>query len=461
MFFSTDEQHAPLYCPETMKLAKLHWYLLKSETLMESLCCEAVELPSSSGGMKLHSYRRTDFGQEVGRDEIDWWINRKEDNIDHFCQQSTRALDAAQVLKKAAGKLKEIDPGSYEELLIALRQFAEMYSEQIDVLHEYVKWLYGRDKLAPDILFTYKVWGSTRRGDRTIKVSGTAEGPDEEDKATLNRLLEIALGVSDSWQRKVDREYMEVGYEIFEETAGNPEAADVEIVIPVGRVLRRATRKITDECETYFTFLRDSLRDVLNEIGKREDREKLIKSDAFWRSFVSKVIASGRVEGQLWDFKETLTMWHAPKEERLRAKVRFAERLASFANADGGCLIIGVSNGREVLGIANEAREQENRIKTACDALAEHIQYPRQIYHLQPVAVKDNSGVEKLCLIIAVARACEPVGVNDGEGRYSYPVRRGTGTEKGDPDALRESRIHDKNDLFDFLADLRQFVRDN
>jgi hypothetical protein len=428
---------------------------------MDSLCYETVEKQSESP-IAFKSSRITPFGKEVGRDEIDWWINRKEDDIDCFCQRSKSALDAAQTLKEAVVKLKKAEPDSYEELLTTLRKVAETHSAQIDVLYDYTKWLYDRNKLAPDILFTYKVWGSTRRGDRTISLTDTAETPEGENPCKLNALTEIALGVSARGLRKIDQAYIEIGCEIYESVAGSEEHGEIEIAVPVERVLRRATQMISDECVIYFTFLRDSLRDILNKIGKREDRENLISSDTFWRSFVSKAIISGKVETQLWDFKQTLIMWHSPKgNERRRAKVTFAEEVASFANADGGCLIVGVSNQREVMGIAEAERDREDRIKTAHDALVDHLEYPRVIYHLQQVLIPDGDGADKLCLIVVVARACGPVGVKDGEGRYTYPVRHGTGTAKGNPEQLRAARMHDKNDQFNFLADLTQFVRDN
>jgi len=83
MRFSTNEQHAALQSPETSKLGKLHWYLLKSSNLMDSLSWEAVEKQSGSV-IVFKSPRTTPFGKEVGRDEIDWWINRKEDDLDRF-----------------------------------------------------------------------------------------------------------------------------------------------------------------------------------------------------------------------------------------------------------------------------------------------------------------------------------------------------------------------------------------
>ncbi len=458
--FTEDEAHAELRCPEILRLAQFHWYLLKSSKLMESLCFDFVD--KQEGGLKLRSVNSTEFGEEVGRDEIDWWINRKEGDLTAFEKESTAALDAAQTLKQAAAELKKLDPESYTELLAELRTFAEQHGAEIDALCNYVRWLYSRDILAPSILFTYKVWGTTRMSDRIAEVTESAGAPEEESPDMMSMLSEIVLGIWARGLRKFDQAHMEVGYEVYDQYAGREQINDREIEIPARRVLRRATRMITDECATYFSFIRDSLRDILNEIAKRQSRENLIGSDSFWRSFVEKAIACRKVETQLWDFKETLSMWHAPDgETRRRAKVEFAEDLASFANADGGCLIIGVSNTREIVGFADSERDSENRIKTAYDALAHHLQYPRTIFRIQQVLIRNSEGNEKLCLVVVIARACEPVGVNDGEGRYSYPVRHGTGKVRGDVDKLGQARIHDKSDDFEFMKQLSQFVRDN
>ena len=61
---------------------------------------------------------------------------------------------------------------------------------------------------------------------------------------------------------------------------------------------------------------------------------------AFWREFIPKAAKAKIAEPQLWDFKETLAIWHVKgSEERQKAKVTFAgEDVASFANASGGVL---------------------------------------------------------------------------------------------------------------------------
>ncbi len=455
-----DEQSAAIGCPETLKLAKLHWLILKSSSLMDDLCTETVPDPRASV-LGFRQYRSTRFADEVGRDEIEWWINQKERDLAAFSERSSIALEAAQVLKDSIAKLKGIDPSSYEGLLSTLRAFVEAHTSEIDTLYNYVQWLYSRDKRAPSLLFTYKVWGTTRRSDRTVSLSNS-ETPEDEDPEVLRALQEIVMGVSNDTRRTIDSVRLQLSYELFESMSDDEECDGVEVTVPPEWLLQRTTWNIVEECVTYFTFIRDSLRDIENEIGKREARENVINSDFFWRSFVVKAIKSRKVETQLWDFKETLTMWRAQKGDARRdARVTFAEEIASFANADGGCLIVGISNGREVIGISETDCEKESRIKSAHDALAGHLAYPRKIFHLKQVLISDKLGVDKLCLIVAVARACEVVAVKDCEGRYTYPIRHGTGSSNGDLEKLRQARRHEKNDSFDFLTELKQFVRDN
>jgi hypothetical protein len=114
---------------------------------------------------KFVQYEQTDFGKEVGRDEINWWVFKKEANLNELRQQTERALDAAQTLKKTTDALKDNRPETYEDLLAILRRFADHHAKEIVILHEYVRWLSARDVLAPKILFTYRVWVSTRMGD--------------------------------------------------------------------------------------------------------------------------------------------------------------------------------------------------------------------------------------------------------------------------------------------------------
>jgi len=64
-------------------------------------------------------------------------------------------------------------------------------------------------------------------------------------------------------------------------------------------------------------------------------------------------MSQNRIETQLWDFKETLEMWHAKHKEKEEAEVKFGEQIAAFANTNGGVLIIGITDKppRKVIGV--------------------------------------------------------------------------------------------------------------
>ena len=281
--------------------------------------------------------------------------------------------------------------------------------------------------LGPEILFTYKVWGSTRMSDRSIDINFALSTPKEEEPSTILKLVEIVLGLSDSRFSAIGRAQMDLIGEAYE--SGAEDDGEQPLQIPMDRILRRTANRAVEECIIYFSEIRDSLRDILVHIGKRDDTEKIVNSDAFWRSFISKATVQGRIENELWDFKETLTMWHAVSADvRARAKVTTAEDIAAFANADGVLLTLWWSFfaiDKTIAGIGDTERDRENRVKTLNDALAELIQYARQIWKVHQLLVNGTDGREMLCLVVIVARACEPVGVKGANGTYTYPVRHG------------------------------------
>jgi hypothetical protein len=255
--------------------------------------------------------------------------------------------------------------------------------------------------------------------------------------------------------------YAEISYDEFERLNAQG-SYDAVISVAPERLLRQTTWRVVDECVTYFAFIRDSLRHIQNEIEKRTRRENVVFSDAFWRRLILKAVGAGKLETELWDFKETLSFWHVPRgEERARAKLDFARHVASFANARGGCLVVGVTDTRQVVGVPNPGKELENKLKNAEHVLSKHLIYPRQIFHFRQVLVPGRDGASTLCIVVAIRRAGDVAAVRDEAGQYTYPVRTGTGTTNGDPAQLRAARMREDSDSFDFLEELAQFVRDN
>jgi hypothetical protein len=169
-------------------------------------------------------------------------------------------------------------------------------------------------------------------------------------------------------------------------------------------------------------------------------------------------VKSQKFETQRWDFKETLNIWHAHGPGREAAKTALARDIAGFANGEGGVLIVGVSDARRIVGIAGDI---ESMLKDAADVIADRVAYPRRISNLRQVTVPSGNGQNVICMVIAVARSIEPVGASDGNGQFSYPVRRETGLSNATPRDVADEKTHYKSDSNEFLSDLSQFVRDN
>jgi len=176
------EVQEALFSETTLKLGEIHWTLLMSASVMDSRRWQEP------------NYKTTSFGQEVGLDEIHWWVFEKEPDVDELLVRTERTLEGAQALKQSASKVKNHEPQSYGDLLLTLKDFAEQHRAEIDSLHEYVSWLMKRDVMAPRMLFTYRVWGSTRMSDRRISVEGEENAGSDINK--LRELTEIVLEVS-------------------------------------------------------------------------------------------------------------------------------------------------------------------------------------------------------------------------------------------------------------------------
>jgi hypothetical protein len=446
MLDDKDQVHEALFSETTLKLGEIHWTLLKSACVMDGQRWQC-----STG-------ETTAFGKEVGLDEIHWWVFEKETDVDELLAKTERTLESVQALKQPASKLKNNEPESYLDLLLTLKDFAEQHRAKIDSLHEYVSWLMKRDVMAPRILFTYRVWGSTRMSDRHMNVEGQENA--NSDMSKLRELTEMVLGLRNGGILVYDQARLDIGFSIFDSLEPEEQSGDGEIIVPESQLVRRTAHYVYENCATYFIEIRDSLRNIKIDIEKLKEQRALFESDEFWREFITKARNVKTTETQLWDFKETLTIWHVKTDAAKRkAKVSFAEDVASFANTSGGVLIVGVNDKREIVGVGG-GHELENRVKVATDVIAEYIEYDRAIASFRQVVMRAHDK-EKICLVILVSQASEGVAVTDGDGHYTYPMRRETGVSRGRRDKVPVLGLGLKSDNRDFMHQLRQFVKDN
>jgi hypothetical protein len=234
-----------------------------------------------------------------------------------------------------------------------------------------------------------------------------------------------------------------------------------EIEVPDDEVIARTGWAVYGNLITYFTCLRDSLRNIVLDIDKRISESEQIQSDTFWRDFILKAVKSKKLETERWDFKETLTMWKAAGAARDAGKVTFAEDVAGFANALGGVLVVGVKDHpREIVGIGSSAKVLENDLKNAREVISKHLDWEGELVRFHQVSVPVNR-IDKLCLVIIVSQSCTPVGVDDGRGHYTFPIRRETGIGRVSRSAIDQAKANVNNHNFEFMAELSRFVLDN
>src|ERR1041385_1325925 len=95
-----EKVHDVLFSDATIKLGEIHWTLLKSANFMDSKRWKVIE------GTIGCSHEYTEFGEEVGLDEIHWWVFKKEADVAELLAKTQRTLESAQTLKKELGMMK-------------------------------------------------------------------------------------------------------------------------------------------------------------------------------------------------------------------------------------------------------------------------------------------------------------------------------------------------------------------
>ena len=348
MMLTENINHEELFLGSSLMIGKIHWYILKADTEIENKCVIKGKAP-------LEQDKLTNFGKDAYLDQIHWWVFKKEREIEELLKRTKSTLDNVQKLKEDSSLLKgKYCPKSYLCLVRKIKEFTESHNKEICVLHDYVLWLHKKDVLAPSILFTYRVWGSTRLSDRRVKITANAI---DEDQEMVKICTEFALGLRTRLGYTLNNVYLDIQRNIADSI--DPEYRS-SISVPEQRLLIQTSHKILDELADYFEFLRQSLRNVILEIKKYKAQTELLYRESFWRPFIIKAMSQNRIETQLWDFKETLEMWHVKHKEKEEAELKFAEQIAAFANTNGGVLIIGITDKppRKIIGV----QDLENKI---------------------------------------------------------------------------------------------------
>jgi len=123
-------------------------------------------------------------------------------------------------------------------------------------------------------------------------------------------------------------------------------------------------------------------------------------------------------------------------------------------------LLVGIADEpRRIIGVET-GKTLENQLQAAKMVIAQQLEYDRDIVSFEQVEV-EFEGATRMCLVIVVAQACQVVGVDDGDGRFTYPERLETGKRRSSRLDIGSKKTFIKSDNFDFIDQLVQFVREH
>ena len=89
------EEHQRLFSENSLRLGRTLGHLLAAQQALENRMFTSSVV--KKGFTRPDS---TEFGKEVGKDEIHWWIYKKESDLEGLRARVTAALEAAQTLKQ-------------------------------------------------------------------------------------------------------------------------------------------------------------------------------------------------------------------------------------------------------------------------------------------------------------------------------------------------------------------------
>jgi Putative DNA-binding domain len=393
-------------------------------------------------GGKFKTLELTEFGRKAGGDSPRWWVLTQDPDVAALWNDTKIAYLAAQKLVNQSKRIGRRNVSNYGEFIDQLVVFLTQNDRELRVLESYARGLASKNELAPAILFSYSVWGSTRRSDRTL------DGQQyDSENARLQLAGELALGLRHRTWPTLYRVWLHAL-----DDAG--ESADPEdyLSVPMDELFRRAEYDMTRALVEYFTEVRDSLRHIDLLCQEVQHREHIYADDTFVTRLINKIAADpALVESELWDVKEALDMWSCPREQRAAASVVFVEDVAAFANNRGGVLILGITNTtHSIVGIS----DAENRLKHLETTLRSRIDTSTDFVRARAVPVGART-----CIIIVVGQTADPVGVKQVNNTYTYPVRVGPGIERlSRSDVYRRKPHHLKGTSFEFAAELAAWV---
>ena len=195
---------------------------------------------------------------------------------------------------------------------------------------------------------------------------------------------------------------------------------------------------------------------LINYLSSQQLIEKfpfILKREIFFRDFYEKVIKTYN-ENEYWDIKETLEWWNkkTPPLVKRQKQIEFCEIVSSFANLQGGLIIIGITNSfpREVIGVP----DIENRIKNLEEKLVRWMRFENKFYQLKEILLPNGKNQMRRCIVLLIFQTKKPVSVEQTNGTISYKKRSGPGSVSTDNAILIKEKRNVSKLNIDFLEEM-------
>lgn len=197
------------------------------------------------------------------------------------------------------------------------------------------------------------------------------------------------------------------------------------------------------------------IKNIGSVISEYENEQILIYNDQLWNNFIQKALNSE--EDQLWDFKKTLDWWNPHCTDKEKKQVQFAEKVGGFANADGGIIIIGITNAkpRQIVGF----EKIEVRSKNINKIIGNRTNIKPSSYKIREIRIKNIKDEPKSCLFLFIPQTKEVVEIINIDGTISFPLRVGLEVIKKTNKEIEKLRKKIYLNNFNFINQINEFTQ--
>lgn len=444
MIPSLETHHPVLLQNESAKkIGRAHCAIVIAEKIWHDM---RIYQPEDVDGV-IQPVQTTEFGQTVGPFEK-YWLNQNIDSISEFERRlDTTYPHLVQLKRRSEELLTTLDTSEYKEIINSLFTFCTENSERLDAFSELILWLESIDKLGPFIFFVQRrgAWSSSQAGHRAFRIK-----EDQITEGIIKRGTETVFGLYINYQYVFSDVMMSKYNKKMD--GYDPEVQHL-VSVSYEEVKNQVRNTILKEFATYFEKMR-IMADLIKNWIEDYICKDLIYNELFIKKFILKSIEKNREETRLWDFKKEFGAWRNPKEDNL--KLDLMKNITIYANRDGGLLIIGIDNRKNIIGLENI----ENKIIQTKRWMATFIGTMSDLVEFKVLPMNNSSGTEVQLLIIFIPQTKANMIVTHKGAEYI--VKRGDiNVETISSVDLMRQKASVAEDNFRFTRDLFDFVYNN